>query len=111
MVSAGEDVMPLHRTPRTAQGACMADGVESGCQVWWAALRLPGGPFCWRLRWRCGPGTPMGRCRRCSVGLTFVVYVPAFVWSYVSANQKLVWLVLAGGGTLMLLLAWWLQPA
>ena len=56
-------------------------------------------------------GYPYGEMQALFGGLTFVVYVPAFVWSYVSANQKLVWLVLAGGGTLMLLLAWWLQPA
>ena len=42
--------------------------------------------------------------------LSIVVYPVAFVWSYVSRNQRLVWLVLAGGGALMLLLAWWLQP-
>lgn len=42
--------------------------------------------------------------------LSIVVYPAAFVWSYVSRNQRLVWLVLAGGGALMLLLGWWLQP-
>ena len=94
MVSAGEDVMPLHRTPeqRRARAWLMASkvavSVVGGFAFAWGAFLLA-----------------------LALAVTFVVYVPAFVWSYVSANQKLVWLVLAGGGTLMLLLAWWLQPA
>ncbi len=109
MVSAGEDVMPLHRTPeqRRARAWLMASkvavSVVGGFAFAWGAFLLA-------LALAVRAGYPYGEMQALFGGLTFVVYVPAFVWSYVSANQKLVWLVLAGGGTLMLLLAWWLQP-
>ena len=106
-VSAG---MPLHRTPeqRRARARLMASkvavSVVGGFAFAWGAFLLA-------LALAVRAGYPYGEMQALFGGLTFVVYVPAFVWSYVSANQKLVWLVLAGGGTLMLLLAWWLQPA
>jgi len=41
--------------------------------------------------------------------VAFLIFLCAFLWSFVDTNIVRVWSVLAGGGALMTGLAWWLQ--
>lgn len=43
--------------------------------------------------------------------LAFLVFLVVFCWAYAAVSLKRVWLVLAGGGTLMTAAAWLLLPA
>jgi hypothetical protein len=40
--------------------------------------------------------------------LSFLVYLCAFCWAFISASLVLVWGVLAWGGALMTLAGWWI---
>lgn len=39
----------------------------------------------------------------------FVVFLVAFLWAFAGRSLARIWAVLAGGGALMTLAAWWLQ--
>lgn len=41
----------------------------------------------------------------------FLIFLGAFLWSFAAASIVRVWLVLAGGGALMTLIAWYVQRA
>lgn len=43
--------------------------------------------------------------------LAFLVYLGAFCWSFATPSAVRAWLVLAGGGSAMTALAWWLARA
>ena len=40
----------------------------------------------------------------------YIVFVVAFCWAFAARSVLWVWLTLGGGGTTMLLCAWWLAP-
>jgi hypothetical protein len=41
--------------------------------------------------------------------LGFLVFLTAFIWSFTNGKMMRVWGILAGGGALMISLAWWIQ--
>lgn len=56
-------------------------------------------------------GLPFGEARTLAYLLAFGVMLAAFLWSFATPRLTRLWAVLAGGGTAMTGLAWWLaQP-
>jgi multisubunit Na+/H+ antiporter MnhE subunit len=53
-------------------------------------------------------GMPYSEAQTLLYLLAFLVYVAVFCWAYAAHNIAVVWIVLAGGGTAMTVLGWWL---
>ncbi|MDO9002941.1 MAG: iron uptake protein [Aquabacterium sp.] len=56
-------------------------------------------------------GIAYGDALQLAMLLAFLVYLATVCWAFAAASLARVWLVLAGGGATMTVLAWLLMPA
>ena len=56
-------------------------------------------------------GLAYDQARVATMLVAFLIFLGAFLWSFAAASVARVWLVLAGGGALMTVIAWYVQKA